>query len=118
MTGGKVQWKQGCLEFHGGLVSWTLKRLGRSGVLAMTLGYVILGQTARALKIAREHEHVHVRQYQRWGPLFIPVYLSCSAWLWLQNKEFYRGNPFEVEAYRIADPANDRSKEHQPGELG
>ena len=43
-------------------------------------------------------------QYERWGPIFIPAYLSCSAYLWMRNKDAYRDNPFEVEAYRLADP--------------
>ena len=116
LTGGKANWKRGCLEFHGGLVTWALKRLGGAGVLAMTLGHTIIGQTPQGLAIARDHEHVHVRQYQRWGPFFIPAYLSCSAWLWFQKKDIYRGNPFEVEAYRIADPANSKPRANNSGE--
>ena len=68
----------------------------------MTWGHVILGQTAAALDISREHELVHVRQYERWGPLFIPAYLLCSAVIWLRGGDPYRDNPFERQAYRIA----------------
>ena len=35
--------------------------------LAFTLGHTILGQTDAALDISRDHEMVHVRQYERWG---------------------------------------------------
>jgi hypothetical protein len=96
----------GCLEFHGGLVTRLLKSqlTGGRGILAMTLGHTIIGQDPEGLRLAREHEQVHVRQYERWGPFFIPVYLGCSFLLWFQKKDVYRDNPFEVEAYRIADP--------------
>lgn len=110
LSGGKCQVRRGCLEFYGGLVTWTLQRINQNGVLAMTLGHTIVGQTADSLRIARDHEQVHVRQYERWGPLFIPMYLVFSLILWFQaNKDCYRDNPFEVEAYRIADPHHPNS---------
>jgi hypothetical protein len=40
-----------------------------------------------------------VRQYERWGPLFLPLYLGYSLVLWLQRRDPYLENPFEVEAY-------------------
>ena len=46
---------------------------------------------------------MHVRQYSRWGPLFGPAYLICSLVIWLRKGSPYRDNPFEVEAYRVAD---------------
>lgn len=27
-----------------------------------------------------DHEHAHVRQYERWGPFFLPVYLASALW--------------------------------------
>lgn len=103
-AGGRVQVRRGCLEFYGGLVAWLLcKTPTGPGTLAMTLGHTILGQTKSDLEIARDHEHVHVHQYERWGPFFIPAYLGCSAYLWLRGRDAYRDNPFEVEAYSIAD---------------
>ena len=51
--------------------------------MAHTLGHTVLGQTDAALEIAREHELVHVRQYERWGPFMGPAYLGCSLVLWL-----------------------------------
>ena len=42
---------------------------------------------------------VHVRQCERWGPLFIPAYLVASAVLWCRGRDFYEENPFEREAY-------------------
>jgi hypothetical protein len=104
ISGGRVQVRCHCLEFYGGLVTWLLNLLPPQGVLAMTLGHIIIGQTPSGLALCREHERVHVRQYERWGPLFIPAYLACSVYLWLQKRDPYRENPFEIEAYAIADP--------------
>jgi hypothetical protein len=42
---------------------------------------------------------VHVRQYERWGPLFVPAYVLCSAVIWSRGGDAYRDNPFEREAY-------------------
>ncbi len=98
LTGGKVQRAGGALEFHGGAVAWLLERLP-NGPLAMTLGQVILGRSAAALALSRDHEMVHVRQYRRWGPLFVPAYLLCSLRAWLAGKSPYRDNRFEQEAF-------------------
>lgn len=100
-TGGGLQVRRGVLEFHGGLVRWILERMPViGGAAAMTLGHVVLGLTPAALDITRDHEHVHVRQFERWGPLMGPAYIGCSAWLWLKGSPRpYRDNPFEVEAY-------------------
>ncbi len=104
LTGGGAQVCRGCIEFHGGFASWALCRmLGGRGAAAMTLGHTILGQTPSMLRDARDHEHVHVRQYERWGPFFLPAYLGSSLVLWLRGRDGYRDNPFEIEAYRIAD---------------
>lgn len=65
----------------------------------MTLGHVVIGQTSAALDIARRHELVHVRQYERWGPLFLPLYGAFSLALWLRGRDAYRENPFEREAF-------------------
>ena len=70
----------------------------------MTMGHVVFGQTDAALDITRRHEHVHVRQYERWGPLFVPAYLAASALLYLRGRDGYRENPFEIEAYAVDTP--------------
>ena len=54
----------------------------------------------KMLDIAREHEMVHVRQYERWGPLFGPAYLLSSFALWITGRRPYLDNPFEKEASR------------------
>lgn len=97
-TGGGVRRVVHTLEFYGGFVKWALQRTPVAAQ-AMTLGHVIIGQSPAALDVTREHEWVHVRQYERWGPLFIPAYLVCSLLLWLARRDAYLGNPFEKEAF-------------------
>jgi hypothetical protein len=65
---------------------------------AITFGHVILGVTAEDLACSRDHEHVHVAQYERWGILFFVAYPAASAWQWLAGRGAYWDNPFEVEA--------------------
>jgi hypothetical protein len=104
LTGGSARIVRGVLEVHGGFATAFLRRglpFVGSGA-AMTLGHVILGQDLRCLEGSREHEHVHVRQYERWGPFFLPAYLSASVMLWLRGRDPYYDNPFEREAYEQA----------------
>ncbi len=69
--------------------------LTRRGFVAMTLGRVIL--TTRPLTMATwVHELVHVQQYERWGPLFLPHYL------WWHVRRGYQENPFERAAAAVA----------------
>lgn len=67
---------------------------------AITFGHVVLGVSAQDLDRLRPHEKVHVRQYERWGPLFLPAYLLAGAWQWLRGRRAYWDNPFEVAARR------------------
>ncbi len=105
-TGGGFQIVRGALEIHGGAVAWGLRRLTplAGGASALTLGHVILGRDTDCLARCRDHEHVHVRQYERFGPLFIPLYFLASGWLVLQGRPAYRENPFEREAFELSDP--------------
>jgi hypothetical protein len=99
--GGKSRLVEGVLEVSAGrLLAW-LSRYSAvgGGIRAITLGHVVLGTDAAALDSTRTHERVHVRQYERWGPFFIPAYLTCSGWQWLRGRHPYFDNPFEVEAY-------------------
>jgi hypothetical protein len=101
-TGGRVQRRCGVIEFQGGIIPKLLALLPGGYCMAMTLGHVVLGRTGHCLDSCRAHELVHVRQYERWGPLFIPAYVACSAAIWLRGGDPYRDNPFEREAYAIA----------------
>jgi hypothetical protein len=90
----------GVLEVAGGFVG-TL--LGPSRIAlpwrAMTLGHVILGIDEAALEQSRAHEHVHVRQYEQWGPFFLPAYVVSSLWQLACGRRCYRDNWFERQAY-------------------
>lgn len=102
-TGGRVRRRGRVIEFYEGGTKWLITRLPSGQfVLAVTLGHVILGQTEASLDISREHEMVHVRQYERWGPLMGPAYLLSSLVLWIAGRRPYRDNPFEREAYDVA----------------
>ena len=99
-TGGRAQVRGRVVEFHGGGVKWLLEQFFfGEGAMALTLGHTVLGQTDAALDICREHELVHVRQYERWGPFMGPAYLGCSLVLWLMGRRAYRDNPFERQAF-------------------
>jgi hypothetical protein len=94
--GGRARWVDGVLEAHGGLATWLLRRVGAS---AMTLGHVVIGIDPWCLDQSRDHERVHVRQYERWGPLFLPLYGWSSLWAWLRGRHPYFDNAFERQAF-------------------
>lgn len=100
--GGRMQIRERALEFCEGGTKWFIHRLPHGQfALALTLGHVILGQTEASLDISRKHEHVHVAQYERWGPFMLAAYFSASLYMWFTGRRFYRDNPFEGEAYAI-----------------
>jgi hypothetical protein len=99
-TGGRARIRGYTVEFYGGGVKWLVTRLPHGQfTLAFTLGHTILGQSDSSLDIARDHEMVHVRQFERWGPLMGPAYLLSSLFLWITGRRPYYDNPFEREAY-------------------
>lgn len=102
LLGGKARFVEGALEFSAGRAAGIFSKLPNGPIAAITLGHVILGVSDELLQRVRAHEHVHVRQYERWGPCFIPAYLGWSLYRYLQGRDPYRENPFEVEAYREA----------------
>ena len=101
MTGGRARWHTGVLEVYGGFAAFLLRKLVPlpGGASAMTLGHVVIARDPAAHTTTRGHERIHVRQCERWGPLFIPAYLLTSLVLMLRGKDAYRDNPFEREAY-------------------
>ena len=66
---------------------------------AITFGHVVLAVDELDPETFR-HELVHVRQYERWGPMFIPAYLIASVTAGLRGGHPYRDNPFEISARR------------------
>jgi hypothetical protein len=100
LLGARARAIRGVLEFSGG---WIGSRLchpaSRFPFRAITFGHVILGTDAAALDAARDHEHVHVRQYEVWGPFFLPAYLTSSAWQLACGRRGYRDNWFERQAF-------------------
>ncbi|MCC2635792.1 MAG: hypothetical protein K0S48_3678 [Ramlibacter sp.] len=99
------QWRRhlGVIEFSGGWLGAGLARLPQPlRFSAMTLGHVILAVDRSALAQLRRHEHVHVRQYERWGPFFLPAYLLSSFLQLLRGRNPYRENHFERQAYALA----------------
>ncbi len=69
---------------------WAIRLFRRS---AITLGHVVLGNRPVEGRLL-VHELHHVRQYERLGPLYLPVYLAIYAFTG------YRRHPFEVAATR------------------
>jgi hypothetical protein len=100
-TAGRYRFHRGTVECWGGGAEWFLRTCCPlfQGAGSMALGHVVLGIDEREIDYWRDHELVHVRQYEHWGPLFLPVYLAVSCWLHLTGRDPYLENPFEREAY-------------------
>jgi len=101
LQGGGCHVVRGVIEVYGGIVT-KLLRTGLPWVgsgAAMTLGHVIWGCDRRCLEKSRDHERIHVAQYERWGPLFIPLYLSASLIAYARGHDPYLDNRFEREAF-------------------
>ena len=100
--GARVQRVAGVLEVHGGTLGrWFANRPHPYCFAAITFGHVILATDLVQLDSARRHEHVHVRQYERWGVLILPAYALSSLHQLLRGRRWYRDNRFEREAYAI-----------------
>ena len=104
-SGATVRVMEGTLEVAGGRIPLLVSRLPK--VLrfsAITFGHVILGVSHAVLDFHRGHEHEHVRQYERWGILFFPLYCGSSLVQLLRGRDFYLDNSFEREARAKATP--------------
>jgi hypothetical protein len=64
---------------------------------AITFGHVVLAVNELD-DHTFEHELVHVRQYERWGPLYMPAYVVASLVARVRGGHLYRDNAFEVAA--------------------
>ncbi len=95
--GASVKRRFGVLEVAGNTRTPILRSIS-SRFEVITLGHVILGRNHGTLSRYRSHEHVHVRQYERWGLLFPVLYVLASFRALLTGKRFYWDNVFELEA--------------------
>lgn len=93
-TGGQMQRRGRVLEFYGGAVTWLVTHLPTGPyTLAFTLGHTVLGRSSAALDVSRPHELVHVRQFERWGPMMGPAYLLASLYQWIIGRRPGSGTP-------------------------
>lgn len=69
---------------------------------AIALGHVVIAAGMPELERLRSHELVHVRQYERWGIVFFVAYAASGIWQWLNGRDAYWHNHFEVEARRLS----------------
>jgi len=121
--GARARIVDGALEIGGGRLGTLASRLpGSRRFSAITLGHVIVGASDASLDALRSHEHVHVRQYERWGPLFLPLYLGSSLLQLARGRRPYRDNRFERDAYAstVRQPPRarqdgDRAPRHEGG---
>ena len=91
------------LEIAGGLLLRRLPSAPRFGFVAITFGHVVVGVDHQCLARVRAHERVHVRQYERWGLLFFPLYLASSLVQIVRGRDPYLDNVFEREAFATCD---------------
>lgn len=93
----------GVVEVAGGRFSRVFPLLPRVFHFeAITFGHVVIGLDHSLLAHLRTHEHAHVRQYERWGLLLIPLYIGSSAVQKLRGRNPYLHNRFEREAFAKA----------------
>jgi hypothetical protein len=109
LLGARARAVRGVLEFSGGALGAAIAKPAlRIPFRAITFGHVILGADAAMLDLARDHEHVHVRQYEAWGPFFLPAYVASSLWQLACGRRCYRDNWFERQAYGEGRAGNSR----------
>lgn len=97
----------GVAEVAGGRISRIFPFLPRTCHFeAITFGHVVVGLDHDLLTLLRPHEHAHVRQYERWGILLIPLYLCSSTIQLLCGRNPYLHNCFEKEAFAKAATAS------------
>ena len=100
LAGARLRRVDHTLEITGGVLGRMLRQAGSlCPFVAITFGHVVLALDHDTLVALRAHERIHVRQYERWGPLFVPLYLGSSLLQWLRGQDPYRSNRFEREAF-------------------
>ena len=100
-AGGHAHWARGALEVtYRARLAGCGPRLRRMPFRGVVFGHVILAVTAEEMREIGAHERVHVEQYGRWGPFFLPAYAASSLWQLLRGRDAYWHNHFEVDARR------------------
>lgn len=105
----RARWRivDGVLEITSPALSWFLHgpwfraMSGGEGFAAATIGHVIVARNDECMDRCRVHEHVHVRQCERWGALFPLAYISAGLYAALRARRwtaYYWNNHFEREA--------------------
>jgi hypothetical protein len=103
-TGARARVVDGAIEVAGGRIERLIAALPRRcRFCAITFGHLVVCTDECTAAVVRAHERVHVRQYERLGMLFFPLYIGSSVVQWLRGRDPYRDNRFEREAYALAD---------------
>ena len=90
----------GIIEVGGGRFATLVRLLPRvMRFEAITFGHMVLGLNHGMLENHRSHEQEHVRQYERWGLLFFPLYFGSSLAQLLRGRDPHHQNYFERQAY-------------------
>lgn len=107
LLGGKAKLSLGTLEFTLRESEAGCGKLARSlAFRAITFGHVIIAVTEQELTYSRDHELVHVRQYERWGMVFFLAYPASSLWQLLRGRHAYWDNCFEIQARSLSPGAS------------
>lgn len=82
---------------------------------AITLGHCVLCVDEIDPELMA-HEMVHVRQFERWGPLLLFAYPAASVRAVASGGHHYRDNHFEAQARALSasEPAESRESERPP----
>ena len=103
-TGAHARVIDGVIEVTGGRVERLVAALPRRcRFCAITFGHLVVCTDECTAAAVRAHEHVHVRQYERLGALFFPLYVGSSVVQLLRGRDPYFDNRFEREARALAD---------------
>lgn len=86
------------LLVHGPIADWVLRRHPAGAMNAMALGHIVIASRGGLTPRVLTHELEHVRQAERWGPLFPFAYLGSSGWQLLNGRNAYWHNHFEIAA--------------------
>jgi len=103
-AGARARVIDGVIEVTGGRVERLIAALPRRcRFCGITFGHLVVCTDECTAAAVRAHEHVHVRQYERLGALFFPLYVGSSVVQLLRGRDPYFDNRFEREARALAD---------------